>query len=47
MNSAIVRSIATALPLLGIASADIIMAGGDINIKARPLRFCLTNIVMY
>lgn len=46
MNSAIISSINTELSLLGIASADIVMAGGGPGRNSTPFTFNLENMVM-
>jgi hypothetical protein len=46
MNSAIISNINTELPLLGIASANIVMTGGGPGASSTPFRFALDNIVM-
>ncbi len=46
MNSAIISNINTELPLLGIASADIVMTGGGPGPSSMPFTFSLQNIVM-
>jgi hypothetical protein len=45
MNQAILDSITTQLPVLGIVSADIVMSGGGPGAGATPLTFELANII--
>ncbi|MFJ2987225.1 hypothetical protein ACIPF8_05125 [Collimonas sp. NPDC087041] len=46
MNSAIMSDVNTEIPLLGIASADIIMTGGGPGVGSTALKFTLDNVVM-
>jgi hypothetical protein len=45
MNSAIISSVNTELPLFGVASADIVMTGGGAGPKATPFMFALSNVI--
>ena len=45
MNQAILDSITTPFPVLGMVSADIVMSGGGPGTEAMPLTFELANII--
>lgn len=45
LDSAAVENVNTELPLLGIASADIVMTGGGPGINSMPFAFTLQNVV--
>jgi len=46
MNSAVMSDVNTEIPLLGIASADIVMTGGGPGTTSTALKFSLENVVM-
>lgn len=46
MDSAIVSSANTAISLLGVLSADIVMTGGGVGTTSTPYKFTLQNVVM-
>ena len=46
MNAAVVSEVNTEIPLLGIASADLLMMGGGPGPKSIPFRFVLDNVVL-
>jgi hypothetical protein len=45
MNSAIISAVNTEIPLLGIASADILMTGGGPGTTSTAFKFSLSNVV--